>query len=205
MTEQMYAKITDHVEQAKGRAVWQYKGKTNWDAGREIWATRIQNIENVLFQMLGERSISTSVGIQLDRLAANYNVVRDQGESDADLRTRLQVEISLIRSSGQVPVLNFNLSRLVSPRSIFMRQIFPLTILMCIYVDDFSEIPADELDRINNVMQSVKAAGVRLDIGLHLNSPTFIVSQHLLNGNAGEGVATLPDGSDGGAFVKSII
>lgn len=205
MTAEMYEKKTDYIELSKDLAVWQYKDKTNWDAGREIWAQRIQILEDTLYEMLNKRALSTSEGVQLDLWGSNYGLTRNENETDAEFRTRILVELSALKSIGQVSSLNFNLARLVSPRAIALRQIFPLHVLMWIFVDDFSEIPEEDLQTIDTVMQSIHAAGVRLDIGLQLNTSTFTVTDNPLNGTSGEGVATLADGSDGGAFVKSII
>lgn len=204
MTEEMYAPIDNHIEQAKGRSVWQYKDKANWDAGREIWAQRIQILEDVLWKLLTERSLTNSVGVQLDLYLADYGLERLPGESDEDFRARGRVEINLLRSAGQHPVLVFNLNRLVDGRQTSIKQIFPLKILAWIFVDDFGDLSAGELARIDNVMQEVKAAGVGLDIGLQLNSGAFIVSDNPSGGPAGQGVATILSGDDGGAFVKSI-
>ncbi len=76
---------------------------------------------------------------------------------------------------------------------------------MQIFVNDFDEFSISDLDVINLTMQSIKAAGVGLEVGLQLIGNVFIVSDNPLGGAAGEGVATLIDGSDGGAFVKSVI
>jgi len=204
MTEEMIQPIDDHVDQAKNRAVWQYKGKANWDALTEVHAERIQVLEDVLEQVLKERALSSSVGVQLDRFGADYNIDRE-GQNDDDFRARINIGINLLRSSGQVNNLLVNFQRLVGTRQIAIQQIFPLALLMWIFVNDFGEISGDELNRINLTMQSVKAAGVGLEVGLQLIGNAFIVSDSPSGGAAGEGVATLPDGSDGGAFVKSIV
>lgn len=201
----MYEKKTDYIEQSKELSVWQYKDKTNWDASREIWAQRIQILEDALHEMLTKRALSTSEGVQLDLWGSNYGLTRNTGETDSEFRTRIIVELNALKSIGQVSSLNFNLARLVFPRAIALRQIFPLHVLMWIFVDDFSEISEADLQTIDNVMQKIKAAGVRLDIGLQLNTPSFTVTDNPVNGASGEGVATLIDGSDGGAFVKSIV
>ena len=72
-------------------------------------------------------------------------------------------------------------------------------------MDDFGDLTPEEITRIDLVMQDVKAAGVGLEIGLQLIGNAFIVSDNPAGGPVGQGVATLPDGSDGGAFVKSLI
>lgn len=204
MTEEMYTPITDHIEQAKARSVWQYKDKQNWDAGREIYAQRIQILEDTLWKLLTERALSSSVGVQLDLFAADYNIERLSGELDEDLRVRVRIKINLLRSSGQTSVLIFNLNSIASPRQTSLKQIFPLKILCWIFVDDFSEISADELERINNVMQEVKAAGVGLEVNLQLNNTGFLFSFTLSPGTAGRGFATTIGGTDGGAFAELI-
>lgn len=204
MIEEMYEPIDDHVDQAKGRAVWQYKGKPNWDALHEIHIQRIQILEDLNSRLLIEQSLSNAVGVQLDLFAADYGLTRN-GLSDEDFRVEIRTKINLLRSSGQVNVLLFNLQRLVDDRQVFLQQIFPLTLLMWIFVDDFGDISSEEANRIDAAMQEIKAAGVGLEIGLQLNASAFIVSDNPLGGPAGQGVATLLDGSDGGAFVKSII
>ena len=204
MTDEMYDEINDHVEIALGRQVYQYKEGVNWNKLIQSHVDRYQIQENVQFQLLTERDLTNAVGVQLELLGADYKLTRDGSESDEDFRARIRVEISLLRGNGQVPVLIFSLQRLVEPRAISLNQIFPLKILMWIFVDDFNEITQDEIDRINLTMEDVKAAGVGLDVGLQLNNNVFKVAPTALGGAAGEGVATLIDGSDGGAFVKSI-
>jgi len=204
VTEEMILPITDHVDQAKNRAVWQYKNKSEWDALTEIHAERMQVLEDVLEQILKERSLTRSVGVQLDRYGADFKVFRE-GDNDEDFRLRIRVEINISRSFGEVESLIFNLARLVFPRPISLTQIFPLLILMRIFVTDFGEISDEALAMADLTMQTVKAAGVGLEVGLQLVGNAFIVSDNPSGGAAGEGVATLIDGSDGGAFVKSIV
>lgn len=203
MISEMYEPINDHVDQAKARAVWQYKGKANWDALHEIHIQRIQILEDINNRLLVEQSLSNSVGVQLDLFAADYDLFRE-GKSDDDFMVEIRTKINLLRSAGQVNVLLFNLGRLAAGRLVALRQIFPLALLMWILVDDFGDISAEEASRINAAMQEIKAAGVGLEIGLQLNN-AFIAAPTILGGAAGEGAATVLDGSDGGAFVKSLM
>lgn len=203
MTDEMYKPIDDHVDQAKGRAVWQYKGKPNWDALHKIHIQRIQILEDINNRLLVEQSITNAVGKQLNLIADDYGIIRN-GKTDEDLRIEIRTKINLLRSSGQVNILLFNLDRMTNGLSVALRQIFPLALLMWIFVDDFGDITNEEAVRINTAMQEIKAAGVGLEIGLQLNATAFIVAPTISGGPAGEGVATLLDGSDGGAFIKSL-
>jgi len=200
----MIIPVDTHVQDAKGRAVWQYKNKSEWDALTEIHAERMQVLENVLEQILIERSLTRSIGVQLDRYGADFKVFRE-GDNDEDFRLRIRVTINILKSFGEVNSLLFNLERLVFPRTVSLNQVFPLLILMFVSVTDFGEISDEALAMVDKTMQLIKAAGVGLEIGLQLVGNAFIVSDNPSGGAAGEGVATLIDGSDGGAFVKSIV
>lgn len=199
----MYEKIDNHVEIAQDRQVWQYKKLPNWDALIDIHVSRVQGMEDVQFKFLTDLLLINAVGAQLDLWGEDYNLLRE-GESDDDFRARILVTINLLRKSGQVSALLTNLQNLVPLNDIALVQVFPLTVLMWIFVDDFGDITSEEAARINSTMQEVKAAGIRLDIGLQLKSTAFIVSKNPAGGLAGEGVATSPAGTDGGAFVKSL-
>lgn len=204
MTDEMYAKIDDHVDIAKERQVYQYKGLPNWENLLTAHVERIQFLENIYYQLLTERDLSNAVGAQLDLLGLDYNLTRNASETDEDFRARIGVEIALLKGFGQVSVLNTNLSRLVTPRAISLKQIFPLKILMWIFVDDFGDITTEEAERIQRTMDDVKAAGVGLEIGLQLNSSAFEFSSTLGGGESGKGFATTLGGTDGGAFTKSL-
>lgn len=205
MPEEFYTKIDNHAEIAKGRQVYQYKGKENWEKLLTVHVGRLQNIEDVLHDMLTRRNLTNGAGVLLDLEGADLLLTRNPGESDADFLARIQVEINLLKGFGQTPVLISNLTRLIQPLTHSLKQIFPLKILMWIFVDDFGDLTPEEIARIDLVMQDVKAAGVGLEIGLQLIGNAFIVSDNPAGGPAGQGAATLPDGSDGGAFVKSLI
>jgi hypothetical protein len=203
MTAEMYTKIDNHVEIAKARQVYQYKNLPNWENLLTIHVERLQYLENVYYQLLTERSLSTAVGVQLDLLGLDYNLTRNASESDEDFRARIGVEISALQSFGQVSVLNTNLLRLVAPRAISLKQIFPLKILMWIFVDDVNEFTTEEEERIERTMQEVKAAGVGLEVFTQL-SAGFQFSSTLLSGDPNRGFATTIGGTDGGAFAKII-
>jgi len=204
MTEEMCEYISDHIDTAEARSVWQYKDKANWDAGREIYAQRIQILEDILERIILERSVSDSVGVQLELLAADYNLERLPNESDTDLRQRLIVKINTLLSSAQMPVLIASLGRSAGGRKTSIKQVFPIKLLAWIFVDDFSELTAEELSRINNTMQEIKAAGVGLDVGLQLNDVGFLFSDTLTAGENERGFAVTIGGTDGGAFSKLI-
>lgn len=196
---EMYDQILTHSDDAKNRQVWQYKGKENLDKIIEIHAERIQLLENVLYEVLTKRAISTGSGEQLDRLGEFLDVPRD-GVSDGVYRINLSSAASKLRKAGQVEILLDTLRAVTEIDDVSLLQVFPASLLMHVFVDDFTDIENQET--VNTQMQKVKAAGINLDIGLQLNSSVFRFSDSLLGGTAGEGFATTTTSEDGGTFAR---
>lgn len=198
MTE-MYDKITTHEDSALDRQVWQYKEKTNFDNLIKIHADRMQKLENVLYDLLVSRAISTASGQQLDNAGEYLQVLRG-GLGDESYRAQLLSAASKLRKAGQVEVLLDTL-RSLTGKTVSLLQVFPCNVFMHVFVDGFSELSNEDL--IYSTMQSVKAAGVRLEIGKQTteNSPlTF--SDNINGGAVGQGFSTLADGSDGGSSAE---
>lgn len=198
---EMYEKITTHSEDAKKRQVWQFENKQNFDDLIDIHASRIQILEDILWELLTLRAISTGSGIQLDLLAEILDLERN-GKTDADFKAELFSSLSLKRKAGQVNVLIDTLKLLANNDNVVLIQAFPGHVIMHILVDDFTDI--DDQDIIAKSMDKIKAGGINLDVGLQLNSGSFFFSDSLIGGGAGEGFATLLDGSDGGIFARML-
>jgi hypothetical protein len=203
MTEEMYTKITDHEEEIKARQVWQYENQENWDKLLEMYAERTQEYEDILWQLLTERALSNAVGVTLDRIGEYYQVERN-GLPDNLYRNLITTTLSRLQSAGQVEVLLDALRLLSLTQDVALSQVYPATVLMTVFVAAFGDTP-NPTD-LNNTMQLVKAAGVKLVIVEETtsNSPFVPTYGTLLPGDAGKGFATQLDGSDGGSF-SSII
>ncbi len=196
-----YEIITTHSDDAKDRQVWQYEESDNFNKLIEIHAERMQILENALYDLLRFRAISTASGIQLDRLGEYYLVTRD-GDSDNGYRSRIITEIARVQQAGQVEPILTSLRTLSNQSDVSLLQLFPATLIGYIYVDVFGDI-ADP-DILAEIMDGVKAAGVKLDVAVQLKSSAFIFSDSILGGVSGTGFATQLDGSDGGTFARII-
>src|SRR5579862_9413233 len=90
--------ITDHVAQALSRLAQQYRGKPRLAGMVAVLGKQIQEIEDMLFSILGE-TIDLSVGAQLDVLGRIVGEKR-LGDGDANYRLRIKARILLNVSSG---------------------------------------------------------------------------------------------------------
>lgn len=199
MTKEMFQKIDDHESEIKARSVWQYKGKEYFDKLRQAYAERTQQYEDIIWQMMVERALSSARGVNLERLGEFYLVER-QGLSDGLYRNLIITVRNRFQAAGQNEILLASLRLLSANNNVSLTQVFPATVLMRIFVDDFGDSPNPI--ELNIVMQAIKAAGVKLHIGEQLNAPSFVFSDNVAGGDAGHGFSEFADGAGGGAFAN---
>jgi hypothetical protein len=93
------AKVTDHAAQAVARFVAQFKSKPDLASVISIFSDKIQELEEVFFQLLNERALDVAVGQQLDNIGKIVGLDRN-GLDDAKYRSRLAGHIKFLISSG---------------------------------------------------------------------------------------------------------
>ncbi len=196
--------ISGHVDQAQARMVKRFKGKENINKIINIRVARLQIIEGVLNELMEERAISNSDGVQLAGLGEFYG---EQGEranrSDDEYRAFLQTLPAKLRQAGQHEVLIQALVNLTGASSIETEYFYPRAMALYAIIDDVDALTNEE--DINREMQAIHAEGIRLDIGLKQTTESFVFSSSADGGvPANSGFATLSDGSDGGKFIKLI-
>lgn len=200
MTDQ----ITNHVEQALKRQVAQWKGLTQLDGEISIEAGRMQKLENILFQILDGRNLTDAVGIQLDGLGTTYGEFGErENRPDDNYRAFLITLPAKLRQAGQREALIQALLNLSGALKIEIEYFYPRAMAYYMILDDVDSLPNES--EINEEMQSIRADGIRLDIGTKQVSESFVFSE-LESGDVqlNSGFASLADGSDGGKFIKLI-
>lgn len=195
--------ITNHVDQAQARMVKQFKDKTNIDKIIKIRASRLQQLETILIQLLNERGISTADGVQLDGIGEHYGSQGDRANrTDEEYRAFLQILPAKLRQAGQHEILIQAYSNLTGS-AIETQYYYPRAMALIASVDDVDGFTNE--DDINDQMQSIHAEGVRLDLGFKTTGQTFLFSNSIDGGvPANSGFSSLTDGSDGGHFMKLI-
>lgn len=86
-------------EKGKGRLLHQYKGKPKIEGVLDAFSFQFDDLEDVWFELLDERSLDTSIGQQLDNLGSIVGEPRD-GRNDTAYRRAIQVRIRINNSSG---------------------------------------------------------------------------------------------------------
>lgn len=203
MTE-MYDKIDNHAEIAKGRLTQRWKEKEYIDKMVEEEANRLQLLEDVLYEMLTKRSISTGAGVALDGIGELFGEQgKRNGKGDPEYKSYLLVLPAKLREAGQHEVLITAYKNLANAEKIRTVYHYPRAIELFATVSDIGAV--QNLDSINKEMQSIVAYGVRLNLSIEEPDGMFEFATTDDGGvSDGAGFATTDDGSDGGQFAKSI-
>ena len=98
----MISQITTHIEDAKARLLFQYKGKTNIEALLDsLGGQQIQDLEDILFDINSRLDIDNSEGVQLDNIGTIVGQSRN-GQDDTTYRLFLKAKAGVNVSEGDV-------------------------------------------------------------------------------------------------------
>lgn len=149
--------ITDHVDRAYAMLPEQFKNNTTMRAMLKSWATQIQALENVCFEILNELYLDVAVGVWLDRLGAIVGEERSGADDDV-YRLRIRARIQLNKSNGTIPDLLSILQLLIdaNTQSFELRESFPAALRVDI------RGPATETNAVQlaRILRLAKAGGV---------------------------------------------
>lgn len=187
--------ITDHVAQAKARLPEKNR-KPNTEDYIDVMASKIQEYEDTIFEMLSVLTLEGAYGIFLDRFGEHLLVERGN-DGDALYKSRIQTAIYEKTKAGQIDVLIAAYKNLIGNVPIFLDEYYPHTVIMTATTD----LPIPNESVINNALQRVKAAGIELAVGV---TPTrgFKLSALKNQMNTGNGFASSPVGSGQGKFAR---
>ncbi len=88
-----------HAQDMLDRLSEQFKGKPNIAAVLNVSGVQYQELEDVFFAVLTERSIDTAIGAQLDVIGSIVDQPRD-GATDDEYRRRIRARIATLNSEG---------------------------------------------------------------------------------------------------------
>jgi hypothetical protein len=162
----------------------------------------IQELHDAQSDVYSTINIFDAVGTQLDDIFGELlDTPREGSQSDDDYRAVLLAVAPSIAGSGTILVLKATLRSLAKSSNVSLQEVIPHTILMHAIVNDFGDITNKSV--IDESMQKIKGGGIYLDVGIQEDGNAFIFSDDVGGGSiAGEGFATLSDGSDGGSFAR---
>jgi hypothetical protein len=188
--------IPDHCAAALDRLAAQFKQKTQWETFICVFASRWDQLEQDLANILAFRSLETAYGVQLDRLGENLDEKR-RGLSDDAYRALLRAKTKVIGSVGTSDELLEVLTLLdngFQPSQISLREDAILSVVMTVLV------PAAQLTLgylFADFLRQVKGGGVKLVLQFHELGVTQL--SWALNAPAGD--PSPPAGSGWAEFV----
>lgn len=159
-------KKTDHVTEAQGNFIEQFKGKTNLDALMAAWVQQVQDLEDALFEIRDETNIDNAVGVQLDVLGRIVGVDRE-GRTDADFRVAINARIGLNIGSGTIEEILEQIVALGATNIEFL-DVYPAA--FDIEIND----AVTNGSEIANVVNDAKPAAVRASVTWHESTNPFL-------------------------------
>jgi hypothetical protein len=148
--------ITTHIEDAKNRLIFQYKGKPKREGLIEaLFGQRSQDFENAAQQLFSRLNIDDSVGVQLDGIGTIIGQDRN-ALADAVYRLFIKGKIGQNTSEGEIEKV-LDVWRLISSaNTIRLVEVFPAEIWL------YYDVPLDPelVDPAFELIQNVVGAGI---------------------------------------------
>jgi len=161
--------INTHATDAFNRLITQYRDKKNISGILNVYASKIQEIENILFPMLSNRNLVNSEGIQLDNLGTILNLKRN-GVEDSTYRIKLGSKISEHISEGTQEDVIQIFKILTGCDSVQYGEVYPAELQMIAINAD----PIGSVSEIRKAIKSAKPAGVAFPLLSITNSTPFV-------------------------------
>lgn len=130
--------------------------KPNIRALAEVIAPEMQQLEDMWFQLLNERSLDVGIGAQLDVVGNILNEPR-LGKNDDEYRQALRLKIALNTSDGTNDDVRQAVTQLTQSTTVFIDDNYPASVDIII---DGNNISGDILQTIDNVV----GAGIGVNI-----------------------------------------
>lgn len=151
-------KITDHVEQAKGRLIQQYKESVNLHVVLEAVTQQVQDLEDALYSLLNGRWIESATGVILDDFGTIVGQER-LGFDDDFYRLLIYMKIGRNISEGE-PERVIDVYKIITQATrCFLDEHYPAGMTL---MSD-GQINPISASFIYEQMQAVVGAGIRID------------------------------------------
>jgi len=150
----MIEQITDHEQRADNRFITQYK-ESDIKKVTKIYSKQIQELEDVFFQLLNERSLTGSIGVQLD----NFGTIVDQARlslPDSTYRALITVKIAEINSQATIEDLIQIFSIFMNADEIIFGDIYPSSFQLTAV----NPSPIADLSLLSQAITRAKSPGV---------------------------------------------
>ncbi len=184
-------KINDYDDVARERMLQQFKAACAplLDNLLQSFVGEVQEIEDVLFQLLLERTVDEAVGEQLDIIGAIVGIGRE-GRNNTDYRQAVLIQIQVNNTGGQESALAALLKNLVNPTTIDIVETFPAGLDVAI---DATGVSASTIQLLRRAVAAT--------VSLQFSQVDPGETPFAFSGSAfGDGFGNLVTPTDGGVF-----
>ncbi len=198
MTVKAITPITDHADVAISRlpqqykdasakypAFWQAEPASGWEGLLQSLISPAQGFETIANEMLNERSLTTSVGVNLDRIGQIVGQDR-QGLDDAAYLGTISAQIAENNSDGTANELLAITEALLADDfiSVEIKELFPAKAVIDIAVTDPLVTPNNN-SAVVSALAGAKLAGVDIDVEIYVADNYFAFDSDTAIGSNG--------------------
>jgi hypothetical protein len=185
-----YDHITDHVEQAQGLVLEQYKNKPRLAAWIASYVGEVQALEDAAYDVIIKRLVDVAVGAQLDTIGRIVAQPRS-GQTDDVYRIFISARIRINRSKGQARDLVDVLAIIEAAKYTYTDYRIANTQI------EFTTPPVNDAVNLLTLLRDAKAAGVGLFLIVPTDTKDFLfddASAPVNDADHSFGDANAPDG-----------
>ena len=161
-------KIEDYLAIANSKLLQQYKGKPNFQKILTIFSDRMDEVENVMWDLYTKRWLDSSEGQQLDNLGYNLSTER-QGLNDVDYRQVLYGKIGQYNSDGTIEDLISIIKLMTNAELVVITELYPAKMNIAIIGDSLNL----NTDFLKSSIKGSVAGGVGIEIIVSGKTPIF--------------------------------
>lgn len=215
MTVKSILPILDHADVAVSRlpqqykdpskkypAFWQPELASGWEGLIQSLVSPAQNFETIANEMLNERGLTTSEGVNLDRIGQIVGQDR-QGLDDTAYLATIGAQIAENNSNGTADEL-LSISQVLLGDDFIsaeIKEMFPAKATIDIGVTDPLPDP-NNLGAVTSAVDGAKLAGVDINVEIYVADNFFAFDSDTSSGSAG--FATTDNPEDGGNYTTII-
>lgn len=182
----------NHVTRGLAYLPWQFNDSTNLRTFLQILLEEIQELEEAIYELTRQKSLSDATGFQLDIIGEQIGKRREGVTDDEEYRRLLRVQIALNSSEGQAQTVIDLWKYLLNTDTVQLKEEFPAGVRL---------YASGAIPDLNTLQLVSKTLPVTVKVGFVADSTG---TPFCFEGGVGLGFSSVESPTSGGQWVSRI-